>query len=60
MSIARLPAMKKPYSFILCLVALAILTLAGCATQPQATTTDNNSGSPLNRNGGNGLASYMH
>jgi uncharacterized lipoprotein YajG len=38
------------------LLALALLTLAGCATQPSATTSD----SAMNRNNGNGLASYMH
>ena len=38
------------------LIALIGLVLAGCATQPQSTT----SSSPMNRDNGNGLASYMH
>jgi len=51
--------MEKLYSIGLCFLAFTLLTLASCASGPQATTTDN-SHSPLDRNNGNGLASYMH
>ena len=47
---------KLTTNCIYLLLALALLTLAGCATQPSATTSD----SAMNRNNGNGLASYMH
>ena len=69
MSVAKHDAMQKlnPLSFLF--FALTILTLASCATEPQTTTattttttttTNDTSRSPLDRNNGNGLASFMH
>ena len=50
----------------LCFLALAVVTLvfASCASQPagvtSTTTATTTTESPMNRNKGNGLASYMH
>ncbi len=44
----------SPLHFIL--LALIALVLASCASAPQTTTSN----SPMERNQGNGLASYMH
>ena len=47
---------KLTTNSIYLLIVLALLTLAGCASQPSPTTSE----SAMNRNNGNGLASYMH
>jgi hypothetical protein len=54
----RLFGMKKFVSIYFVVISLVSLFLAGCASQPQATSTT--SQSPLSRNNNNGLASYMH
>ncbi len=51
-----MPKLKIVSYFMLALITLAF---ASCATQPQATTS-NQTHSPLERDNGNGLASMIH
>lgn len=51
--------MQKLNSLYYLAVILVILAFSSCATQPQATTSSD-SRSPLQRDNGNGLASYLH
>ena len=51
--------MKKLHTLCCLILAGVTLALTSCATQPQTSTT-NTSGSPMERQNGNGLASAMH
>jgi hypothetical protein len=58
MPVAKLCAMQKLKPLHFLAVAFVALVLASCASQPPAPTTTSNS--PIERNNGNGLTSYMH
>jgi len=64
MPVANGGAMEKLKPLHCLAFVLITLFLASCASQTQPTTTSTTAqtqkGSPLNREGGNGLASFIH
>jgi hypothetical protein len=62
MRVANAGGMEKLKPLHWLAFVLITLFLASCAsqTQPATTSTTNQSQSPLDRNGGNGLASFIH
>ena len=62
MAVANGGVMEKLKPLHCLAFVLITLCLASCASQTQPTTTSTTaqSGSPLDRNGGNGLASFIH